>query len=96
MGWVQIFSPRYQIFRACQAINSNNVGTCLESDETKLPWDCVGAMVTTGGELSDEWDVYTNGGGPLFGVVDLGLVVELPGCEPCFGGVSSVNKSHSF
>jgi len=41
--------------------------------------------------------VYTRGGGPLLGVVALGLVLELPGCEPCLEGLSSVvNRQDSY
>jgi hypothetical protein len=62
-----------------------------------LAWDCVGAIVTTGGEFIEECDVYTRGGGPLLGVVALGLVLELPGCEPCLEGLSSVvNRQDSY
>lgn len=50
----------------------------------KLGWDCVGAMVTTGGEVRVV-DVYINGGGPTFGAVSLGLVDEA-----VFTGPSSV------
>lgn len=42
----------------------------------------MGAMVTTGGDVSDEeWLLYTRGGGPLLGVAARGLALELPGWE---------------